>query len=410
MRWCERWWTCSGRPYIHYDIEIPKWQMLGDYDVFLAEFFQALVLNAGLTAHLDLVRGDNPHHIVEATFKAFARALDAATSSIRGWRACRPPRGRCDDRGGGLWGEQPEERGPRARGRRPRGALTADPDEVRAADRVLVPGVGNFGQGTRTSPPPAWARRSAGGGRPGRPVMGSAWVSSCCSRPARRRRSARASGSSPAECGFVTTLHVPHVGWAQVDLTEWDEVHPMLGPLFAGEPVLLPRAQLPPQRSSPRVGTGNTGRPFPPSWGRGPVIGAQFHPEKSQRAGIELLDAFALGPMTSVRVSLVDVYVLRRDGAGLRCLVLRRAPGGRCPGSWETVHGHIEEGEHPADAAARELQEETGLVPERLYNLSRVETFYQHRKDEVALVPVFVAFVPPETRCGSARSTTRTSG
>ena len=71
----------SGRPYIHYDIEIPKWQMLGDYDVFLTpEFFRALVLNAGLTAHLDLVRGDNPHHIVEATFKAFARALVAATS------------------------------------------------------------------------------------------------------------------------------------------------------------------------------------------------------------------------------------------------------------------------------------------------------------------------------------------
>ncbi len=71
----------SGRPYIHYDIEIPKWQMLGDYDVFLTpEFFRAVVLNAGLTAHLDLVRGDNPHHIVEAAFKAFARALDAATA------------------------------------------------------------------------------------------------------------------------------------------------------------------------------------------------------------------------------------------------------------------------------------------------------------------------------------------
>ena len=71
----------SGRPYIHYAIDIPKWQMLGDYDVFLTpEFFRAVVLNAGLTAHLDLVRGDNPHHIVEAAFKAFARALDAATS------------------------------------------------------------------------------------------------------------------------------------------------------------------------------------------------------------------------------------------------------------------------------------------------------------------------------------------
>jgi imidazoleglycerol-phosphate dehydratase len=70
----------SGRPYLSYDIEIAKWQMLGDYDVFLTpEFFRALVLNAGLTAHLDLIRGDNPHHIVEAAFKAFARALDAAT-------------------------------------------------------------------------------------------------------------------------------------------------------------------------------------------------------------------------------------------------------------------------------------------------------------------------------------------
>jgi 8-oxo-dGTP pyrophosphatase MutT (NUDIX family) len=57
------------------------------------------------------------------------------------------------------------------------------------------------------------------------------------------------------------------------------------------------------------------------------------------------------------------------------------------------VHGHIEPGETPADAARRELQEETGLQPERLYNLSRVETFYQHRLDEVALVPVFAAFV-----------------
>ena len=71
----------SGRPYLSYAMEIPKWQMLGDYDVFLTpEFFRALVLNAGLTVHLDLIRGDNPHHIVEAAFKAFARALDGATS------------------------------------------------------------------------------------------------------------------------------------------------------------------------------------------------------------------------------------------------------------------------------------------------------------------------------------------
>jgi len=70
----------SGRPYLAYQIDIPKWQMLGDFDVFLTpEFFRALIQHAGLTVHLDLVRGDNPHHIVEAAFKAFARVLDDAT-------------------------------------------------------------------------------------------------------------------------------------------------------------------------------------------------------------------------------------------------------------------------------------------------------------------------------------------
>jgi imidazoleglycerol-phosphate dehydratase len=72
----------SGRPHLEYHVEIPKWQMLGDYDVFLTpEFFRALAVNAGLTVHIDLIRGDNPHHIVEAAVKAFARALDAATAT-----------------------------------------------------------------------------------------------------------------------------------------------------------------------------------------------------------------------------------------------------------------------------------------------------------------------------------------
>jgi len=71
----------SGRPFLAYQVDIPKWQMLGDYDVFLTpEFFRAVVHHAGLTVHLDAIRGDNPHHLVEATFKAFARALDEATA------------------------------------------------------------------------------------------------------------------------------------------------------------------------------------------------------------------------------------------------------------------------------------------------------------------------------------------
>ena len=97
--------------------------------------------------------------------------------------------------------------------------------------------------------------------------------------------------------------------------------------------------------------------------------------------------------MTSIHVRFVDTFVLRGVGERLEVLVLRRAPGGRNPGSWETVHGTIEPGETPVQASLRELREETGLVPDKFYNLSRTEAFYQHKRDEVALIPVFAAFV-----------------
>ena len=97
--------------------------------------------------------------------------------------------------------------------------------------------------------------------------------------------------------------------------------------------------------------------------------------------------------MTAIRVSFVDTFVLRGAGPALQVLVLRRGPHGRNPGSWETVHGTIESGETPVQASLRELREETGLVPERFYNLSRIEGFYQHKSDELVIIPAFAAFV-----------------
>src|SRR5881409_2252781 len=99
--------------------------------------------------------------------------------------------------------------------------------------------------------------------------------------------------------------------------------------------------------------------------------------------------------MTELRVAFVDAYVLRRgEGSkGVEVLALRRAPAGRSPGSWETVHGHIEPGETPVEAARREVREETGLEPARLYNVSRVEAFYRHQANEIVLIPVFAGVV-----------------
>jgi len=69
----------SGRPYLVYQVELPKVKV-GDFDTELArEFFQAFANNCGCNLHISLLYGDNVHHIIEACFKAFARALDDAT-------------------------------------------------------------------------------------------------------------------------------------------------------------------------------------------------------------------------------------------------------------------------------------------------------------------------------------------
>ncbi len=71
----------SGRPVLAYHADPPTWQMLGDYDVALTpEFFRGLATHGGLTIHIDLLRGQNAHHVVEAVFKAVARALGAAVT------------------------------------------------------------------------------------------------------------------------------------------------------------------------------------------------------------------------------------------------------------------------------------------------------------------------------------------
>lgn len=69
----------SGRPYLGYDLCIPT-QRVGTYDTQLVEhFFQSLVNTSGMTLHIRQLAGKNSHHIIEATFKAFARALRQAT-------------------------------------------------------------------------------------------------------------------------------------------------------------------------------------------------------------------------------------------------------------------------------------------------------------------------------------------
>jgi imidazoleglycerol-phosphate dehydratase len=74
---------CSGRPFLHFAAEMPEPLIGRDFASSLVEeFWRALVVNAGLTAHIDLIRGRNAHHAAEAIFKAGALALHAATRRV----------------------------------------------------------------------------------------------------------------------------------------------------------------------------------------------------------------------------------------------------------------------------------------------------------------------------------------
>jgi imidazoleglycerol-phosphate dehydratase len=70
----------SGRPYTLFEAELPP-VAIADFDSDLAEeFLRAVANNAKLTLHVQVERGTNAHHMVEAAFKAFARALRAAVA------------------------------------------------------------------------------------------------------------------------------------------------------------------------------------------------------------------------------------------------------------------------------------------------------------------------------------------
>ena len=70
----------SGRPFLVFGADIPKIK-IGNYETEMTEeFFRAVAMNCGLTLHIRVLYGSNVHHIIEAIFKAFARAIAEAVA------------------------------------------------------------------------------------------------------------------------------------------------------------------------------------------------------------------------------------------------------------------------------------------------------------------------------------------
>lgn len=97
-------------------------------------------------------------------------------------------------------------------------------------------------------------------------------------------------------------------------------------------------------------------------------------------------------PTLPIRCEMVAVLALSGTGPETKLLLLRRA-GEYLHGAWSYIAGHIEAGETGWQAARRELQEETGLIPTALCATSFCEQFYDAGHDCIAVVPAFVARV-----------------
>jgi glutamine amidotransferase len=175
--------------------------------------------------------------------------------------------------------------------------LSADPAVVRGAARVVVPGVGHFAPAMR-------ALNDTGLGDAVRETVsaGTPTLGICLGLQLFLEQSEEAPGVSGlgllrgGVMRFQTSLPVPHVGWARVELTERGRTQPVLADAFAKpEAYFYHVHSFHPDAASSGAALGEAeyGTAFPTILGNENVLGVQFHPEKSQGAGLALLEAFA---------------------------------------------------------------------------------------------------------------------
>ena len=93
--------------------------------------------------------------------------------------------------------------------------------------------------------------------------------------------------------------------------------------------------------------------------------------------------------MADVKVRVVDCYVYSQTDDGLKFLILKRNEKKLYEHLWQGVAGKIEKNEEAWQAAIRELKEETGFKPTKMFVADHVSLFYEKHGDRVNLVPVF---------------------
>lgn len=175
--------------------------------------------------------------------------------------------------------------------------LTSDPAVVRRADRVVLPGVGNFAPAARRLAETGLGEAIRDAARAGRPVLGICLGLQLFLSESEEAPGLPGLGLLPGRVSrFRTDLPVPHVGWARVELTGAGQSHPVLRRALGGDASFFYHVHsYHPDRVAPEADLAEAeyGAPFATVVGQGTVLGVQFHPEKSQAAGLALLREFA---------------------------------------------------------------------------------------------------------------------
>ena len=93
--------------------------------------------------------------------------------------------------------------------------------------------------------------------------------------------------------------------------------------------------------------------------------------------------------MNNVKVGVIDCHVVYWEAEIPQFLTIKRSPQERYPLIWQCITGGIKSNERTYQAAIRELKEETGLYPEKMWTVDCVNSYYDPKYDSVFLIPVF---------------------
>ncbi len=92
----------------------------------------------------------------------------------------------------------------------------------------------------------------------------------------------------------------------------------------------------------------------------------------------------------------IEAHLFRIKNNDIEYLVLKRAESDSYPGLWQPVTGSINEDEKAYETALREITEETGLLPKRIWVAPNINSFYVYQNDQLNFVPVFAAEIEPD--------------